>query len=300
MSNDGELAVVEETAAAAPISSFDIVDVEAAQEFMNNYQDLVNALLDDSDYQEINGNNKKKKSAWRKLATAFNISDDVVNEESVFDETGQIVSSKFYVRATLPNGRSCIGVGSCSIYDKIRYKDTKLYVKDTDTPSNFILRGRFSNAEHDVPATAHTRAKNRAIADLIGAGEVTAEELDEVHEIGKSGPSKKRRASRTSTPNDKPAEKKPAKKRGRRKAPAKEEVIEAKAEVVEESDEDSSKSKYHAIDNQYIKKAINRIEERDDGVEITQNNIIDELFDLYDSGEINEDQYGEAKTALGM
>jgi hypothetical protein len=28
-------------------------------------------------------------------------------------------------------------------------------------------------------ATAHTRAKNRAISDLVGAGEVSAEEIGE-------------------------------------------------------------------------------------------------------------------------
>ena len=31
--------------------------------------------------------------------------------------------------------------------------------------------------EHDVYATAHTRAKNRAISDLVGGGEVSAEEM---------------------------------------------------------------------------------------------------------------------------
>ena len=41
-----------------------------------------------------------------------------------------------------------------------------------------MLRQRFSNPENDVRGTAHTRAKNRAISDLIGAGEVSAEEID--------------------------------------------------------------------------------------------------------------------------
>ena len=37
--------------------------------------------------------------------------------------------------------------------------------------------GNKAHPNHDIPATAMTRATNRAIADLIGAGEVTAEEI---------------------------------------------------------------------------------------------------------------------------
>jgi hypothetical protein len=37
---------------------------------------------------------------------------------------------------------------------------------------------KFSKPEHDILAIAHTRAKNRAISDLIGLGEVSAEELE--------------------------------------------------------------------------------------------------------------------------
>ena len=74
------------------------------------------------------------------------------------------------MKCTAPNGRSTVGVGICSIYDKISNKDMS-------QPSNFMLRQRFSNAEHDIPSTAHTRAKNRAISDMIGAGEVSAEEM---------------------------------------------------------------------------------------------------------------------------
>ena len=179
---NGELTVVDETS-TTPISQFDMVDVKGASEYMDNYQELVEALLVDSDYQMIGSKKAKKKSAWRKLATAFKISDEIVTEQLIFDENdGQIVSARYKVKATLPNGRSTIGVGVCSIYDKIRYSATGKHHADTETPSHFILRGRFSNAEHDVPSTAHTRAKNRAIADLIGAGEVSAEELGDIEE----------------------------------------------------------------------------------------------------------------------
>ena len=143
------------------------VDVNGAVEFWDNYQELTKALLDESDYQ---GTQFKKKSAWRKYATAFNLSDEIIKEEEILDENQQIITSKVWVKVTAPNGRSTVGVGISSIYDKITRKDTS-------QPSNFILRQRFSNAEHDIRATAHTRAKNRAISDMIGAGEVSAEEM---------------------------------------------------------------------------------------------------------------------------
>ncbi|MBR2557094.1 MAG: hypothetical protein IKE95_01785 [Methanobrevibacter sp.] len=282
--NDAEIAVVDETTATPMVEQFDIVDVEAAKEFMDNYQKLVNKLLDESDYQMIGDKKAKKKSAWRKLATAFHISDEIVNEELVYDDTNQIISARYKVRATLPNGRSTIGVGACSIFDKIRYKDTPKYVADKDTPSNFILRGRFSNAEHDVPSTAHTRAKNRAIADLIGAGEVTADELDEEY-YGSDSSSKATKSSN-----------KRAKRRTRRTAnkPKEEgEVIETKAEVVEENSSTTNDFKEAYDSNNAIKQAINKLQEARE--EITKANIIDELFSLYDLKEITEEDYFEAK-----
>ena len=50
----------------------------------------------------------------------------------------------------------------------------------------------FAHPNHDIPATAHTRATNRAIADLIGAGEVTAEEMQADMEFQKQEAAKQR------------------------------------------------------------------------------------------------------------
>lgn len=287
---ENEIAVVEETTAAPGLSNqFDIVDVDSAEAFMQNYQELVNRLLDkETDYQNIGGKNAKKKSAWRKLATAFNISDEIINEQLIIDETdGQIVTARYKVKATLPNGRSTIGVGVCSIYDKIRYTATKNFEADTETPSNFILRGRFSNAEHDVPSTAHTRAKNRAIADLIGAGETSAEELaEEPKQV-----SRKQKNSSNGTVNSAKTENKPRRGRKRRsREPLKEETIETTAKVVD--------TDFSNVDNEAVKTAIDRIVNAEE--EPTKTNIIDELFNLYDIGNISEDEYYAAKSALGV
>ena len=146
---ENEIAVVEDTTAVSHINQLDLVDIDYAVKSQKNFEELVEALLDkDTDYQ----GGKKKKSAWRKLARAFNISDEKICDRIIRDENHQIISAYFEVKAILPNGRYGIGVGDCSIFDKIN-KD------DAEMPSNFELRKRFTNAEHDVISTAHTRAK---------------------------------------------------------------------------------------------------------------------------------------------
>ena len=287
--SESELMEVVDTQSTTPsiANHFDIVDVEAAEAFMNNYQELVNALLDKSDYQKIGKRDFKKKSAWRKLATAFNITDEIVHEEETRDETNQIISSKFYVRASLPNGRSAVGVGVCSIYDKIRYTDSYNKKADTEDVSNFELRSRFSNAEHDIPSTAHSRAKNRAISDLIGAGDVSAEEMDNIHEP-KGEPKPK------SAPKPKP-------KKAPSPAPKKEKSIETKAEVVEAeivTDKKEPKKKSLTIkqlmdENKHIKTAVHQLQ--DQNITVSRASISEKLMDLWDLGKMTKEEYDEAQ-----
>lgn len=121
-------------------------------EVFRNYQRLKTSLLDESDFQIISNKKFIKKSGWRKLGTAFGISDEIVKEE-------RRVNDKFFtyevtVKVSAQNGRYAFGVGSCSSTER-----------------------RFAHPDHDVRATSHTRAKNRAISDLVGFGEVSAEEM---------------------------------------------------------------------------------------------------------------------------
>ena len=146
---------VQQEAAPTTVGGFDLVDPEGAKAYWENYEDVVNAILTKDDYQ---GTQFKKKSAYRKLATAFQFSDEVVKEDIIKDDKGRVVTAEFHVKATAKNGRFAIGVGMCSLYDKINKKDRT-------EPSEFELRKRFSNPDHDIISTAHTRAKNRAIAD---------------------------------------------------------------------------------------------------------------------------------------
>jgi len=57
------------------------------------------------------------------------------------------------VRVTSRGGRAVEAVGACSTTER-----------------------RFAHAEHDTYAMAHTRAKSRAIADMLGAADQVAEE----------------------------------------------------------------------------------------------------------------------------
>ena len=151
--------IVEEETVAAPMivqeSSISTVNVDQALQEWEAYQKITKLMLDETDYQDIKGRQFKKKSAWRKYARAFNINTEIISKEiDKVEKTGAVKEASFIVRATLPTGRYADGWGNCSRSE----------------------RG-FSHPNHDIPATAMTRATNRAIADLIGAGEVTAEEM---------------------------------------------------------------------------------------------------------------------------
>jgi hypothetical protein len=130
-----------------PVAS--INDIVAA---WNDYQNLKAKLLNESDYQLIQGKNCIKKSGWRKIQTAFSISDELISEERK-DYKSYFVY-EVTVKVTAPNGRYTFSVGSCASNER-----------------------KFAHVEHDVRSTAHTRSKSRGISDLVGGGDVSAEEM---------------------------------------------------------------------------------------------------------------------------
>ena len=161
---------------AAPVT-----EVVALQQ---QYRELCTGLLDArEDFQRIGSSDFKKKSAWRKLAVAFNVSTEVLDERETRDEAGRIVRARYHVRATAPNGRHWDGIGVCDVRERCCLPGCSKGGSHRHCPAaleNLCLGfTHFSNAEHDVPATAHTRASNRACADLFGLGEVSAEEVSD-------------------------------------------------------------------------------------------------------------------------
>jgi hypothetical protein len=133
---------------------------------MRAYQKLLKELLEPKDWQTHDKQGRPldkpflKKSGWRKIARAFNLSFERVDSRVERDEDGSPMRAEVWMRAVAPNGQYGDGDGYCSA-DEIRFKSWK---------------GR-QKVENDLRSTATTRAKNRATADLVGMGEVSAEEI---------------------------------------------------------------------------------------------------------------------------
>lgn len=175
---------------ASPITQAQAVSVRVPmpvatpQEAMNAWkiwQEMKMVLKDENDVVVIDGREFLKKSFWRKVATFFGISDTrVIYHEIERDKDGEIVGAEFVIEVEhQKTGQKAIGFGRCSIRERAHKEDKK------DSEGNVICRGpcdgrrHFVNIEHTIPATAFTRAKNRAISDMVGGGEVSAEEIEE-------------------------------------------------------------------------------------------------------------------------
>ena len=120
------------------------------------YLDLKKSIAKPEDKQLIQGREFFKKSYWRKLATFFNLSVEVVEEREEGTDENRIYH--FVCKATAPNGRFAVGTGTCDQLEKDR-----------------------KNTIHNTRSTAETRAFNRAVSNLVGGGECSAEEMDEVN-----------------------------------------------------------------------------------------------------------------------
>lgn len=156
-----------------PLRPMPVHQVAAA---MTEYQQGLQSLLVDTDWQvfrDRDGRDRRfvKRSGWRKVGTWFGL-DMLVRsirvdrvERHVCPSCGHVYTEQGAegdpLRATVvasvvaPNGRKAEDVGACAITER-----------------------RFSKPDHDLVATATTRALNRATSNLVGMGEVTAEEVE--------------------------------------------------------------------------------------------------------------------------
>ena len=144
---------------ASVIRPLDVREVKAT---MDTYQQGLRSILDDSDWQNTGDGRFVKKSGWRKIATWFGLSVSITSQRVERDEEGMPLRASVIARATAANGRYSEGDGHCSV-DERRFSGP---------------RGNKSKLENDLIATATTRAKNRAISDLVGMGAVSAEEIE--------------------------------------------------------------------------------------------------------------------------
>jgi hypothetical protein len=152
------------------------LDPEQVVEGMRQYQRLLRDLLEPSDWQTEDKDGRAlerpflKKSGWRKIARAFNLSFERVRSEVERDDHGNAVRAEVWIRAVAPNGQYGDGDGYCSSEEK-----------------RFQSRRGKQKLENDLRTTATTRAKNRAIADLVGMGEVSAEEIEAEGDLQDAG-----------------------------------------------------------------------------------------------------------------
>ena len=136
------------------------LDVAQTRAAMTVHQQQLAQVVAEGDWQvfrDRGGAERKflKRSGWRKLAFWYSLDLQVERIDLDRDENGVVIRAHVIARATHPNGRFADGDGGCSARE----------------------RG-FAKPEHDIAAVAVTRATNRAISNLVGMGEVSAEEVD--------------------------------------------------------------------------------------------------------------------------
>lgn len=151
---------------------------------------------------ELDGKKFRKKGYWRGVAVAFGISVETLEERrevtGVFKDGRENFGYVITRRATAPNGRFVTADGTCFAVEKARrfkcphphpsWAGKTEHFPHSSCPAfdpEFQWRTLPGDAtEHNVRGHASTRAFNRAVSDLVGFGEVSAEEVehrDEAH-----------------------------------------------------------------------------------------------------------------------
>lgn len=174
--------------APAPDSTNTLVrpveDIDQVVKLYEQFEQIKSKLLKKSDTTKIGSGIHVNKSGWRKIATAFNLSVEVV-DKSIRTENG-VVKAEVTARATAPNGKVSTEIAMCASNESNHMgkvsgmTDTEAKKRDDVLKVDGKLR-RLKDPlevnEHNIIATAATRAKNRAISDCVGGGEVSAEEI---------------------------------------------------------------------------------------------------------------------------
>ena len=142
-----------------------IVRPDEMVQAIKEYEALKAAILQKKDVQRIGDKQHVKKSGWLRIARAFGVTVEPVSEQFVVDDSGW--GYAIVVRAVAPNGASMQGDGMCWNTEKADKQRTR----------------------HNVRAHAYTRATNRAISNLVGGGEVSAEELQDFRDDDDDAPS---------------------------------------------------------------------------------------------------------------
>jgi hypothetical protein len=166
-------------------------DLDAVADAYERYEEVKNELLiAEQDAVTISGDWFITKSGWRKIATAFNVSVETVSVESQINNG--IVKYTVSARAIAPNDKYTSGTGICASNESNfsrKLVDANAGREEAeeraDSSDNVVfIDGMYRELptlkevdHHNIMATAETRAKNRAISDLVGGGEISGEEM---------------------------------------------------------------------------------------------------------------------------
>jgi len=130
----------------------------------------------------IQGRQFRRKGYWRAVRAAFQLKVTCAHEERI--EIGGDWGYSVLYRAEGRNGMGADGDGVCMAAEKIVFQkdwSTKppRFMKDSD--GNRVIdvpKTQENQTVHNVRGHAHTRAFNRAVSNLVGFGEVSAEEVE--------------------------------------------------------------------------------------------------------------------------
>jgi hypothetical protein len=182
-------------AGASPLPVFRGAEMAQALTAYRELQHALDASMPEQ-VMRLDGKPFRKKGYWRAIAVAFNLTVEPIDERRESNSTFEDGRDNFgYIvtyRATAPNGRSSTGDGSCFAVEKARrfkcpHQQPNNQSRTIHWPAEscpdfdaaFQWRTLPAQAtEHNIRSHAHTRAFNRAVSNLVGFGEVSAEEVD--------------------------------------------------------------------------------------------------------------------------
>jgi len=130
-------------------------NIEGTIAAMKAFEELKQKVLNANDSIMIQGKSYIKRSGWQKIAMALGISTEIVSIKR--EQVGDVWIVEVVARAKTPLGRISENVAVC---DSIEFR-----------------KGALQDTLHNIESKATTRAKDRAISDLVGGGQVTAEEI---------------------------------------------------------------------------------------------------------------------------
>ena len=139
-------------------------DVEGTVSALKKFLELKEEVLQENDTVMISSKKYIKRSGWRKIALAFNVSTEIISVERDYGSDLKICHVK--ARAIAPNGRVSEEIASCDSTE---------------------FTGNIKFSVHNLETKSATRAINRAISNLVGGGEVSAEEIEQGENAANNG-----------------------------------------------------------------------------------------------------------------